>query len=291
MPNGQPPSPYAHDASGLPIGQTPPPGMPVQLAPNVPPHLQPYAMHHPGQSQPMPAWNPQQPYAQPYPQYNQMSPNAMYGYQPMAPQPNALSVTGQLRLLEADELPSHYKLSDSRWIKLAIAGLLAVSVAAGVTFFILRSIRDTPPLDGSIHVVSNPQGADIYVDGTKMKLPTPNTIEHFELGTHHTVRVQKAGYKAYEDFVDIPKNGGEVPVAAALSLITGRLLVDSQPSAADIFINNEPRGRTPTTLTDIDISSAKTIEIRLKGYKPYVEDLKWPATSEITISAKLSPAR
>src|SRR5258708_36570593 len=75
LPNGQPPSSYAHDASGLPIiGQTPPPGMPVQLAPNVPPHLQPYAIHHPGQSRPMSAWNPQRPDARPDPQHNHRSP-------------------------------------------------------------------------------------------------------------------------------------------------------------------------------------------------------------------------
>jgi hypothetical protein len=145
-------------------------------------------------------------------------------------------------------------------------------------------------VDGSIRVVSNPSGAEIFIDGTRMKLPTPDRIEHFELGSHHEVRVVLAKYKPYVETVDIPKDGGEVTVAAALARITGKILVTSTPSGADILINNEPRGRTPTTLTDIDVNSAETIEIRLRGYQPFVKTLEWPATSEITISAKLDPA-
>jgi flagellar basal body-associated protein FliL len=58
-----------------------------------------------------------------------------------------MSLTGQLRLFEADEIPSQYKVSGnaSRWVMIVLAGIVAVSVAAGVTFFIIRSTRNGTP--------------------------------------------------------------------------------------------------------------------------------------------------
>jgi hypothetical protein len=316
--NGQPP-PSPMQMS------TPPGGQPVQMVPGVPAHLQPYAMQQyppgmqqypPGTQQPPPGMQQQPPGMQQHPSGYPMAPQLPlyaqtptppyqpypgappYGPAPVSPgalyplqsQPQPLSTTGQMRLYEADELPSQYKLAKTHnALKLAIAGVIAVSVAASTTYFILRSMRDSAPLKGSIHVTSNPAGATVFVDGAKIDKPTPVTIDDFQVGTRHEVKLELARHKPYAESVVLPKNGDEYSITGLLEPLTGKLLINSHPSPADVYVNGEPRGRTPETLTDLDMSSAKTIEIRLKGYAPYVQKLEWPkdGKGEIDIDATL----
>ena len=74
---------------------------------------------------------------------------------------------------------------------------------------------------------------------------------------------------------------------AQLTPITGKILVNTVPPSAEIRINGQLRGRTPTTINDVDMDSAKQLELRLKDYQPYVQDLVWPADGKIQIDIKL----
>jgi hypothetical protein len=94
-------------------------------------------------------------------------------------------------------------------------------------------------------------------------------------------------HKPFTERIDIPKTGGRVTVTAVMQPITGKIVINSQPGEAEIWINGQLRGRTPTTLTDIDMGAAKKLELRLKGYQPFVTDLEWPANGQITLDPKL----
>jgi hypothetical protein len=276
---GQPPQ-YAHDATGMPLGlATPPPGYPVQQMPGVPPHLQPYAQQGYGQQQQM---NPQG--------YPQMSPAQMYPYHPYAqPAPIPPTLTGQLRAFEVDEMPSHYKLNNGpRWALLGIAGVFAISAAATVTYFVIRSTRDATPTTATVRVSSVPPGAAVYFDGQRLTDKTPLTLDGVPVGTHHEVRVELAKHKAFTDSIDIPKDGREVPFTAQLDPITGRINIDTTPGNAEIYINNELRGRTPKSLSGIDMDSANKLELRLKDYQPIIQPLTWPDNGTIDIKAKFT---
>ena len=259
---------------------TPPPGVPAQMIPGVPPHLQPYALQ---QGYP-PVYPQQQGY---YPQ--QVTPNALYQLQPYgAPPPQPMSLTGQLRLFEADEVPQQYKVSGdaSKWVKLALAGIVAISVAAGMTFFIIKASRNGTPTTGTIHIESVPPGGEIFLDGTHVAGVTPQTLPFdLEFGTRHEIRVELAKHKPHVENVDIDRP--EVSVNAIMDPITGRLRVVTTPVGADVILDGTLRGRTPTTINDIDMASAKRLELRLKDYQPYIQTLTWPANGEIDIDRKL----
>jgi hypothetical protein len=285
-------APYQSDASGLPMGLPTPPGMSVPSVPGVPDHLQPY-LHMQGipsgPSGPS-GYVPQQMSPQGYPQ---LSPGALYQFQPSQQSAQGMSITGQMRLYEADELPSHYKIGAARrrWFTYIASGVLAVSVAAAVTFLIIRSTRESTPAMGSVHIVSVPAGADVMFDGTRLTEKTPLTLEGAPAGTRHTVRLELARHESYEETIDIPRTGGEVPVTTTLKPITGKVIVDSEPSNAEIRINGELRGRTPTTINDVDMDNAKRIELRLKDYQPMMQDLQWPSDGRIRIKATLVHVR
>ena len=216
-----------------------------------------------------------------------MTPGALYGFNPA---PTPMTLTGQLRLFEVDEMPSQYKLGAARrrWFTYIVAAVLAISVASGVTFLIIRSTRETAPTVGSIFVESVPAGAEVTYDGTRLADKTPLTIKNVPIGTRHEVKVELARHKPYTDTVDIPKTGTEVPVMALLKPVTGKLVINSQPGGAEVWINGQNRGRTPTTINDVDLQSARRIELRLKDYQPYQHDLEWPSNGQITIDAKLN---
>jgi hypothetical protein len=295
QPQPQPPPPqqppfangqmaYATDASGMPMGiPTPPSGVPIASQSYPYPQQPP-----PGYAQP-PGY-PQPPYPHQPPGYPQMTPQGLYQFQnPHAPPPTPMSLTGQLRLFEADEMPAHYKVSGGpRWVKLTIAGVIAISLAAVVTYLVIRTTRETPgPTAGTVLVESVPANATVVFDGALLGKRTPVTVDGVPVGTHHEVRVELAGYRPFTTSIDMPTRGGEVPITALLKQITGKIRVITHPDGAEVTINGEPRGRAPTTINDIDMASAKTLELRLKDYQPYIMQLQWPADGQVDLDIKL----
>jgi hypothetical protein len=271
---------YIHDASGLPMAMPTPSGLPAVQTPS---QVQAYP-GPPGASS-YPGYPPQ-----PYGPGQPISPGGLYQFSPYGQPPLPLSLTGQLRLSEIDEIPSHFKIRSTRrrWYAYIVAGLIAVSAAAGTTFLIISATRETaPPTTGSVHIESVPPGGEVYFNGTRLTDRTPLTIEGVPVGTRHDIRVEMPRHKAYEETIDIPKTGGEISVTALMKPITGKIVVNSQPGGAEIWINDQLRGRTPTTLNDIDMAAAKKIELRLKGYEPVVADLDWPANGQISLDVKL----
>jgi hypothetical protein len=309
-PYGAPPFPigtpaaqpsYAHDASGMPLGIPTPPGVTLPAASGhyqVPGQISGHVPGLPGQVPgQVPGVHPDY-LAQPpqmslagYPQLPShampLSPNALYGLQ--AP-PQPASLTGQLRWSEVDEIPSQYKLGAARrrWFTYIVSGLIAVSVAAGVTFLIIRLTREATPTVGSVHVVSVPAGADVSFDGTLLADRTPVTIDGAPVGTRHKIVVALRHYQTYTEEVAIPKAGGPVQVMAQLTSQTGKIVINTTPGGAQIWINGQPRGTTPTTLSGIDIDSTAQIELLHKDFGRQAVLLKWDAAGTAYVDYKFS---
>ena len=283
---------YVHDASGLPMAvPTPPAGLPAYVPPN-PAQLYP-GQNMAGQGMGVPGGYPPgyppQPYPQAQPPYA-VSPGGLYQMSPYGqPPPMPVTLTSQLRLSEVDEIPSHFKINSARrrWIAYIAAGIMAVSVAAASTFFIIRATRDSTPPSGTIEITSVPPGGTIVFNGTALTEATPFTIRDVPPGSTHEIRVEKPFHKPYTQSVSISANGGTVGVTAVLQQITGKIIVDSQPGGAEIWLDGQLRGRTPTTLNDIDMATTKKLELRLKDYQPFVSELKWPPNGQLSFAPKL----
>jgi hypothetical protein len=258
------------------------------------PTLQPHpgVQGYPGQPQGYPGQPqgyPPQPYGQGQPPYP-VSPGGLYQFSPYGqPPPQPVSLTGALRLSEIDEIPAHYKINSARrrWLAYIVAGLIAVSVAAGTTFAIIRATGERAPTTGSLYIESVPDKAEVFVDGNKIDKLTPVTINDVPIGSRYEIRVEIARHQPFRDTVEIPPGGGQVTVTALLKPVTGKIIVNSQPGEAEIWINGQLRGRTPTTLNDVDMGGATKLELRLKGYQPFVKDLSWPENGQISLDVKL----
>jgi hypothetical protein len=219
--------------------------------------------------------------------YPQISPGALYQFQPT---PQAMSLTGQMRMMEIDEIPSQFKIGSARrrWFTYIVSGILAVSVAAGVTFVIIRSMRESTPSIGSVHLESVPSGAEVIFDGTRLTDRTPLTIDGAPVGTRHTITIVLPHYAPHTETIDIPKTGREVSIMAQLASITGKIPVNTVPAGAEVRINGQVRGVTPTTINDVDIESTRTIELRHKDFPPHEVVLKWTADGRAPVDYRFT---
>ena len=284
FPSGTPGShgPYT-DGSGRSLGVPTTPGLPPPPPAAPPPPLTAFPPYQAMQNLP-PGYAPDPMAQQGYPP---MPPNGMY-----LQRPPELTMTGQLRLYEVDELPPQFQLGAARrrWFTYVASGVAAVTVAAVATFLIVRALRDTTPAPVSVRVDSVPANAAVLFDGTMLPHRTPLTIPGAPAGGHHTIRVELAHYEPYEEQIDMPHQGGEIVVMATLKAVADKILIESVPSNAEIRIDGALRGRTPATISDIDRDSAKLLELRLKDYQPYqksLQDVTWPPDGRLKIYAKL----
>jgi serine/threonine protein kinase len=297
----QPPPPHGQPAMQS-MQSTPPPyvqaphQMPPQYQGHAPPHdpSQSYPGQHqlpvhsmPPHLQPYGGW-PQQQHQTPHPGGG-LPPGIAQQPYPFQPYPGMPTFTQQMRaVIELDEIPSQFKLQQSgpRWFVLVIAAVLAIAGAALATYFILRRNAE-PQVTAVLLIDSVPGGGTVVVDGKQLPHPTPVPFSETAPGQRHSVKITVAGHRPYQEEIVVPASGGEYRISPILQALTGKILIDSIPSGAEILIKGEGRGYTPGNLTDLEITSTKEIELRHKDYGSRIIPLVWPENGEIKLNVDL----
>jgi hypothetical protein len=153
------------------------------------------------------------------------------------------------------------------------------------------------PTTGDLDVSSTPYGASVYLNGDyqgETRSSGPLYITSLVPGTY-TVILKKSGYQDYTTTAKIVA-GTTAQVAAVLQPAsakptTASAEIYSQPSGADIYINNAYKGITPLSLENVPIDATKTytIEIRMQGYKTYTSSGSISPGQNVVIDAALTP--
>jgi len=129
---------------------------------------------------------------------------------------------------------------------LKMAGLL---VLAGLLF--LTGCDKIGTVE-TLHVTSDPTSAEVFVDGVKKGI-TPLTISGLSKGSHLLKLTRKGFNPVYKSL--ILTKGGRREIKFALKPVTGLLLVESDPSGADLTVNGIFKGTTPVLITDLPLGS------------------------------------
>jgi len=158
-----------------------------------------------------------------------------------------------------------------------------------------RIVLSLLPLTGSLNINSNPQGAEVYLNGVYKGI-TPITIYELTPGKYQ-LQLRKSGYKDLITFVDVI-SGTVSNYNFSLTPLLGSINVFSTPSNADVYINDVYKGKTPLSLSDLN-PGYYTVRIVLTGYQEYREsfylnpgDVKRvnvnlvPALGEVSINSK-----
>ena len=143
-----------------------------------------------------------------------------------------------------------------------------VSVHSGDAYIsqLVPSIyTDTIPVDiikpeqphGLLRIESNPDGADIFIDGFPTGTTTPQTFSEVSAGLHR-ISLSKPGYYPSDARVTVPITDDNTSVQRLYYPLEnygeGTILVDSMPPGAGIYINGWATGEvTPHTFDHMKI--------------------------------------
>jgi hypothetical protein len=152
------------------------------------------------------------------------------------------------------------------------------------------------PTTGDLEVSSSPSGASIYLNGAYQG-ETRSSGPFYITGlspTTYTVVLKKGGYLDYTTATQIVA-GSTAKVSAVLAPASGTPTtasadIYSDPSGADVYINNAYKGVTPLSFDNVQIDAAKTytVDIKLEGYKTYTSTGTISPGQNVVINAALS---
>ncbi len=143
---------------------------------------------------------------------------------------------------------------------------------------------------GTLTVVATPVEAKIYVDDAYAGTGSVNV--QLSVGAEHRYRVECQDYIKVEKTVSFAKNE-EKTLTVELVPNFGYITVKSEPSGAEVYIDNKKAGTTPYLAMRISRGKHR-VEVRKRGYEPYaevvtinidettlIEDVKLKASNEV----------
>lgn len=114
-----------------------------------------------------------------------------------------------------------------------------------------------------LEVVSEPPGARVTVNGEDFISPYKGELA----AGPHNLTVYLKGYHAKKEKLEL-KAGETLRMTAALEPSSGAANLTSKPPGAEVFLDGQPRGKTPVELTGLPIKKYK-VKLKMEGYKPH----------------------
>ncbi len=136
---------------------------------------------------------------------------------------------------------------------------------------------------GSLNIKSTPPDAIIFINSEEAG-PAPKTITKLAPGIYK-VEVRMEGYESWSENVEISADK-ENHLTAVLQILTGSVIVMSEPSNAMVIVNGNEIGNTPVNLTDLE-PGKHLVEISMDGYENWTENIEVSANKENQITAVL----
>lgn len=126
------------------------------------------------------------------------------------------------------------------------------------------------PIKGILLVTSEPEGAEITLDGYSMG-ETPRLITSLNAKDPVSLSLKKVGF--LESKVEI-KFDGRRPLVRNVKLVlnSGVAEINSEPAGAEVILNGIPRGKTPVKVNEIP-NGRLSLVIRKEGYATVSRDI------------------
>lgn len=150
-----------------------------------------------------------------------------------------------------------------------MAILFALFAALGLVFSGCDRMASRDP-SGVINVTANPADATIICDGVNYG-SAPVRIDGLAGGQHLLV-AQKEGYREMRTTVNLLA-GQETSQMIRLEPITGIVLVESEPSGAEVTIDKAYKGETPLLISDLELGTYR-VKLYKESYFPREVSLK-----------------
>jgi hypothetical protein len=180
---------------------------------------------------------------------------------------------------------------DRRRRRRVVASSLILGGAALIAVLVLFLLIPPQEDGGVIEVISVPEGAQVDLNGGSLSGTTPLVIPVKDLEREYSVVVKRTNFQNWSRKVTLSEDDPRVRILAVLTPIYGHLTVKSTPSGADVYVNGEHKGTTPSTIEDLLPTEDVNLELRLRGYKPATRTLSWEGQTYLNAEITLQPSR
>jgi hypothetical protein len=126
-----------------------------------------------------------------------------------------------------------------------------------------------------------PEGADIFINDKPVG-KAPAQIDIYEFGPVK-VQIKKDGYLDFEQVVDVSDNYYEIKATLEKASM---LVIKSNPSGAEVYVNDKPVGKTPITLPKLK-KAKHTVKLALKDHQDFMQEVDLSQVDKSEIDVKL----
>jgi serine/threonine protein kinase len=159
---------------------------------------------------------------------------------------------------------------------------------------------------GTVEVVSEPEGAEVRIAGLQ-KGSTPLTLKDIDIKAPLVMDIVKAGFRTETVSVNFKPGERSQTVKVTLQpLVTtanvqpetnlpknkdASLKVQSTPGDAEVYLNQELKGKTPLEIKDLDSEATYSLAIRKPGYVEYSKPVSFEAKKQEEVTVQLHRER
>ena len=187
--------------------------------------------------------------------------------------------------------PNSKARSSSPKLTLLIGAALIIIILA--TILGPKLIKPAAPTRYALSVSANAQGAKVYRDGQDTGQFTPALLQGLKPGLQYLIKVKAQGYEAIEKPVMFTSEAiatqSEQDLRLFLKRAKGTLRINSTPSGASVYMNNDYLGKTPIFKRSIERSeSGVELKFRRKGCDAKTVILTWGDDLKSFVDTSLS---
>jgi hypothetical protein len=146
--------------------------------------------------------------------------------------------------------------------------------------------------DVVLTIRSDPPGATVFLDWQPVAQPTPTKIAVYK-GQVHVIRVELAGFVAYQETLTAPTDGpGErnVLLVAQAEGPTGTVGIITEPPGADVIVAGVPKGKTPIQIPGLAAGKTHAVVLKAAGYTEHVVVFTVDEGGVRLVTVRMSPA-
>lgn len=144
--------------------------------------------------------------------------------------------------------------------------LIAAVLVAGIAVVATLTYRALHPATASLNVLSAPSGAQVLLDGQDTGQRTPALLTGLALGREHVVTLRHPEAAEAQRTFRFGQPGQHA-YQFNLEQLKEVLVIQSEPPACDVLVDDELRGQTPITL-HLERGKKYAIALQKKGHLP-----------------------
>lgn len=139
---------------------------------------------------------------------------------------------------------------------------------------------------GSLWLYTLPENdATITINGKTLKVKTPYKNDMMAAG-HYEITFSKERFQTVTISADV-YDGQNTHLDIEMPYMYGEMIINSEPSGATVFIDDNERGTTPLNIKDLIVSEKHELRIEKKGCREFKSEFILEANKPLNVNANI----